>query len=83
MSIRAESGYYEEGDDEIALFYYNLTRLTDEEMDIQLNFKKPTKISQNTADPDEIIVEFKRGSMFMDNKDREQLESDLQISFFI
>ena len=77
VSIKAESGFYEEGDDAIALFYYNLTRLTEQEMDIQLNFKQPTKISQNTADPDEIFVEFKRSSMFMDSKDREQLESDL------
>ena len=29
VSIKAESGFYEEGDDAIAIFYYNLTRLTE------------------------------------------------------
>ena len=52
-------------------------------MDIQLKFKQPTKITQIAAEPDDLVVEFKRSSMFMDFVDREQLESDLEVMFKI
>lgn len=60
LDIKIESSFHEEGDDEIELLYYNLTRLTQQEMDIQLKFKQPTKITQNAAEPDDLVIEFKR-----------------------
>ena len=83
VDIRVDSGFYEENSDEISLFYYNLTRLSESSMDISLNFRQPPKITQIASDPDMLIVNFLRSGMFMDKFDGEQLASELSIDFQI
>ena len=73
VDIRVDSGFYEEKSDEISLFYYNLTRLSESSMDISLNFKQPPKITQIASDPDKLVVNFLRSGIFMDKLDGQQL----------
>lgn len=77
LDVSVSSAFYESDSKETAIEYYNLTRLTETAMDIQVKFIKPTLITQSAAEPDEISVRFKESSMFMDGKDFEQLEDNL------
>ena len=40
----------------------------------------PDKISQNIVDPDELVIKFKLGKIFIDEIDFQRLDESLEIS---
>ena len=59
---------------------YELIELTEYSLLIQLYFKMPDKISENIVDPDELVIKFKLGKIFIDEIDFQRLEESLEIS---
>ena len=60
---------------------YQLTRMTEMAMDVQVNFTEPTKISQSAVEPDGLVVKFIKPSIFMDSLDATQLEADSSVEY--
>ena len=74
-----ESDFFEAGSPEIGINGFNLTRLTESVMDIQLNFTEPSKLAFSASAPDTIRIVFLKAAMFMDVTDLLQLDPDFEI----
>ena len=59
----------EDPDDFFSIESYELLELTEYSLLIQLYFKMPDKISENIVDPDELVIKFKLGKIFIDEID--------------
>ena len=59
-------------DEEIEEFYienYILEKLTNQELSIQINFKKPSIIASSRKEPDQLFIKFLMGHIFIDEAD--------------
>ena len=73
IGLKVASSFYDLGSEEIRVENYTLTRLTPDEMDIQINFYKPKKISQSMTELDGLQIDFKDAKLFMAVDDGTQL----------
>ena len=83
LDMKVNSYFYTEEMREIQIRDYKLTKITDREMDIQIDFNIPSKITQSVAEPDVLIVKFTQPLIFMDAEDYTQLEENSEISMKI
>ena len=56
MELSVESSYHDQGEPEISIEDYRLTRLTEKAMDVQIDFVYPKKITPNDVDPDSLSI---------------------------
>ena len=56
--------------------YYNVTRFTQRVIDLQILWHKPNEITLDVSRPDQMRVWFKTNSLFVDERDFQQLEKD-------
>ena len=59
VELWIESDFYAQDSKEIQIANFTLTRITENAMDIQLDFKYPSKITQSVNEPDKLYVHFK------------------------
>ena len=74
MQLSVESSYHDQDDQEISIKDYRLTRLTSRQMDIQIDFNYPKKLTPNDVDPDSLTINFKEEVLFIDSTDFTLLE---------
>lgn len=82
LKLRLESSFFEEGEEAIGIKDYYATRISENLIDIQVDFEHPELVTQSISEPDTLLIELVNGSIFMDKNDFQQLEStpELQIS---
>ena len=81
LAIHVESDFYDSRSSEIEIEGYELTRLTELAMDVQVNFTQPSMISQSASEPDGLIVKFIKPAVFMDVEEATQLDVDLKVEY--
>lgn len=69
IDLSVESSFYEKRSQEIEISNYTATRLTNSALDIQVYFTWPLNITRSVAEPDDILVRFKKGRLFMAEDD--------------
>ena len=77
MQLSVESSYHDQDDQEISIKDYRLTRLTSRQMDIQIDFNYPKKLTPNDVDPDSLTINFKEEVLFIDSNDFTLLEQKI------
>ena len=81
VSVKSDNNVEAEAPDNFfSITRYELIELTEYSLLIQLYFKMPDKISENIVDPDELVIKFKLGKIFIDEIDFQRLEESLEIS---
>ena len=58
---------------------YNLTRLTDTAMDVQIEFEYPNALATSQSDPDSLKIGFKNAAFFIDREQGMKLEGNLRL----
>ena len=70
VSVKSDNNVEAEAPDNFfSITRYELIELTEYSLLIQLYFKMPDKISENIVDPDELVIKFKLGKIFIDEID--------------
>ena len=80
LDMKVDSYFYTEEMREIQIRDYKLRQITEQHMDIQIDFNIPSKITQSVAEPDVLVVKFTQPLIFMDAEDYTQLEENSEIS---
>ena len=77
LQLSVESSYHDQGEPEISIEDYRLTRLTEKAMDVQIDFVYPKKVTLNDVDPDSLSIQFKDQVLFIDKNDYTLLQDKL------
>ena len=79
LNITVLSDRFDGSQDEISIVNYTVTDINDRKMDIQINFYKPTKISEDVIEPEKLLIQFNNGQLFIDKKDYMRLPQSFEL----
>ena len=76
----AEAGVTSE---DIRISDYEMLEMSDIKLIIQLYFEYPQSITENVVDPDQLVIKFKLGTIFIDEEDFTRLDEELKMTVSI
>lgn len=66
IGLRVQSDFFIDESDAIKISRFWLTRITEQVLEVSIDFLYPTNITQSIPDPDNLVITFKNPLVFID-----------------